>query len=244
MKIDKENIGDAYQEITKYRRDDIPRGGLDFSKKPLHYKSYENPLKVIELPTPEHTGGGALWDMLAKRRTRRTYRPEPLKLAELSQLLWAANGKTKEGRETFLRAAPSAGALYPIELYVMINDVEGMEQGIYHYDVAGHRLSMIREGEFGESAASGALGQASLAKSGAVIFMTAIIERTRWKYRQRAYRYIYLDAGHIGGNICLACESLGIGTCPIGAFYDDELNSILGVDGEDETVLYAFTIGR
>ena len=89
-----------------------------------------------------------------------------------------------------------------------------------------------------------ALGQASLAKSGAVIFLTAIIERTRWKYRQRAYRYIYLDAGHIGGNICLACESLGLGTCPIGAFYDDELNSILGVDGTEETVVYAFTVGR
>src|SRR5512135_2837534 len=182
MKIDRENIGDAYQEITKYRRDDIPRGGLDFSKKPPHYKTYDNPLKVIELPAPEHTGGGLLWDLLAKRRTRRTYKPEPLKLAELSQLLWGANGKTKEGRETFLRSAPSAGALYPIELYVMANDVAGLDKGIYHFDVAENRLAMIREGDFSADAAQAALGQQMLAKCGGVVFMTAVVERTRWKY--------------------------------------------------------------
>jgi SagB-type dehydrogenase family enzyme len=238
------NIGDEYQARTKYKRDELRSTGLDWSKKPPHFKVYENPVKTIKLPAPEHEGGGALWGLLAGRRTRRTYKPKPLTLKELSQILWASNGKTKEGRETFLRSAPSAGALYPVELYVMANDVMGLNKGIYHFDVAGNRLSMIREGDYSEEAAQAALGQQMLAKSGAVVFMTAIVERAKWKYEARAYRYMYLDAGHIGQNMCLAAESLGLGICPIGAFYDDELNAILGVDGVEETVLYAMTIGR
>ncbi|MBI5190995.1 MAG: SagB/ThcOx family dehydrogenase [Nitrospirae bacterium] len=244
MKIEKENVGDAFQQVTKYDRDDMPRGGLDLEKRPGHYKVYEDPIMTIELGQPDRAGGAGLWDVLDARRTRRTYRPEPLALGELSQMLWAANGKTKEGREAVLRTAPSAGALYPIVLYVMANDVEGLEKGIYHYDVPGHRLVMIREGDYSDAVARAALGQSMLAKAGAVIFLTAIIERTRWKYRQRAYRYIYLDAGHIGQNICLAAGGMGLGTCPIGAFYDDELNAVLGLDGTEETVVYAFAIGR
>jgi len=244
MKLDKENIGDQYQQLTKYKRDDMPKGALDFEKKPSHYKVYDKPLAVISLPEPLHEGGGPLWEILAARRTRRTYKPEQLSLAIVSQLLWAAGGKTKEGREASLRSAPSAGALYPIEMYLMPNDVAGLEKGIYHYDVPGHRLSLVKEGDFAALAAHAALEQSMLAKAGAVIFMTAIIERTRWKYRQRAYRYIYLDAGHIGQNICLAGESLALGVCPIGAFHDDEINEILGVDGVEETIIYAMTVGR
>ncbi len=244
MKIEKDNVGDSFQELTKYRRGDPPRGGLDVSTRPEQYKVYKKPISVVALPAPEHEGGGPLWGLLARRRTRRTYKPEPLTLKEMSQVLWAANGKTKEGRDAVLRSAPSAGALYPIELYVMVNNVEGLEAGIYYYDVPGHKLLMIKEGDRAEEASAAALGQQSLAKSGAVIFLTAVLERTRWKYRQRAYRYIYMDAGHIGQNICLAAESLGLGACPIGAFYDEEFDGVLGVDGTDETAIYAFTVGR
>jgi len=244
MKIEKENVGDAFQSLTKYDRGELPKGGLDMAARPEHYKVYKTPISALDLPVPEHKGGGALWELMAKRRTRRTYKLEPLTLAELSQLLWAANGKTKEGRDAVLRSAPSAGALYPIELYVMANNVEGLEKGIYHYDVPGHRLLMIKEGDYSEDATAAALGQTSLAKSGAVIFLSAVLERSRWKYKQRAYRYVYLDAGHIGQNVCLAAESLGLGTCPIGAFYDEEFDGILGIDGTDETAVYAFTVGR
>lgn len=239
-----EHIGDDYQQATKYTREDLPKGGPDWDHRPARHKEYENPLAVVELPFPDQTGGKGIWDVLTGRRTRRTYKDGPLSLHDLSQLLWAANGKTKEGREASLRAAPSAGALYPIELYVMVNDVEGLQKGIYHYDVQTHGLTFIREGEYGARAALAALGQAMLLKSGAVLFMTAVVERCRWKYRQRAYRYIYLDAGHIGQNICLAGEALSLGVCPIGAFYDDELNAILEVDGVEETVVYAMAVGR
>lgn len=244
LKIEKENVGDAFQEITKYGRDDLPKGGLNLERRPGHYKVYDGTQKTIELPVPRKKGGPGIWATLDARRTRRTYRPEPMDLKDLAQLLWAANGKTKEGREAVLRTAPSAGALYPIEVYVMVNDVDGLDGGIYHYDVPGHRLALLRDGDYSETAAHAALGQTMLAKCGAVIFLTAIIERTRWKYRQRAYRYIYLDAGHIGQNVCLAAGGLGLGACPIGAFYDDELNAVLGVDGTEETVVYAFTVGK
>jgi len=244
MGTEKENAGDVWQAATKYNRDTLPGRDIDLSKRPPKYKTYEKPIRTVDLPHPVTEGGSGIWGVLSTRRTRRTYKPEPLSLTELSQLLWAGDGKSREGRETFLRTAPSAGALYPIELYVMVNNVTGLDKGIYHFDVVGGRLSMIKAGAFGQQAAAAALGQAMLEKSGAVIFMTAVIERTRWKYNQRAYRYIYLDAGHIGQNLCLAAEAMGLGICPIGAFYDDELNEIIEVDGTEETVVYAMTVGR
>jgi SagB-type dehydrogenase family enzyme len=242
--IKKENVGDAYQAETKYVRGELPHRGIDLLKRPPQFKIYDHAANRVDLPQPEKADGEGIWGVLQARRTRRTYKPEPLTLMQLSQLLWAGDGKTKEGRETFLRSAPSAGALYPIEIYVMANNVEGLEKGIYHFDVENARLSFILPGDFGEAAAHAALDQPMLAKSGAVIFMTAVVERTRWKYDQRAYRYIYLDAGHIGQNLCLAAQGLGLGACEIGAFYDDELNGILKVDGVEETVVYAITVGR
>lgn len=244
MKVEKDNVGDSFQQLTKYSRDQMPKGGLDWDARPEKCKSYENPIETITLPVPMRSGGVTLWDLLLRRRTRRAYRPEPLTLGALSQLLWAANGKTAELREAILRTAPSAGALYPIELYIMANRVEGLRQGIYHYNVDKHNLALIRSGDYSDEAALGSLGQAMLTKSGVVVFMSAVIQRSRWKYGQRAYRYIYLDAGHVAQNICLAGESLSLGVCPIGAFYDDELNDILKLDGTEETVVYALAIGK
>jgi len=244
MKVVKDNVGDSFQQLTKYSRDQMPKGGLDWDSRPEKYKTYDNPIEVIALPPPKVSAGKGLWDLLEQRRTRRTYKPEPLRLDMVAQLLWAANGKTRESREAILRTAPSAGALYPIELYVMANRVEGLDRGIYHYNVAGHNLAFIRKGDYSDEAALGSLGQAMLTKSGAVIFMSAVIQRCRWKYGQRAYRYIYLDAGHVAQNVCLAGGALSLGICPIGAFYDDELNDILKLDGTEETVIYALAVGK
>jgi SagB-type dehydrogenase family enzyme len=244
MKVDKDNIGDSFQQMTKYSRDQMPKGTLDWDARPEKHKSYENPIRWIDLPEPKHSGGKGLWDILEHRRTKRTYKQDPLTLELLGQTLWAANGKTREMREAILRTAPSAGALYPIEIYIMANRVEGLQRGMYHYDISKHKLAFIKEGDFSDDAALGSLGQAMLAKSGAVIFLSAVIQRCRWKYGQRAYRYIYLDAGHVAQNVCLAGDALSLGVCPIGAFYDDELNDILDLDGKEETVLYALTVGK
>ena len=234
-------IGDLYQAATKYYRE--PGGGkAGAGAEPRVGR--EIPLPVVELPPHGAQGGMPLWEALATRKTRRTYRTGHMTLGELSQLLWAGDGKSREGRGMFFRTAPSAGALYPVELYVMANRVDRLQKGVYRYDAGGNRLAMVGEGDRAEDAAEAALGQHMLLKAAAVVFMTAVVERSRQKYGQRAYRYIYLDAGHIGQNLCLAAHAMGFGACPIGAFYDDEMNAIIGVDGTDETVIYAVTIGK
>jgi len=141
------------------------------------------------------------------------------------------------------RTAPSAGALYPIETYVIANDVGKLKSGLYHYAIQSHQLERLRDGDLSRSIAMAALGQAICATAPVVFVWTAIVERLKWKYRQRAYRYIYLDAGHIAENLALAAVSLGLGTCQIGALFDDEVNRILDIDGTEETAIYMSVAG-
>ncbi|MHC4168905.1 MAG: SagB/ThcOx family dehydrogenase, partial [Planctomycetota bacterium] len=157
--------------------------------------------------------------------------------------LWASTGIQRiEGGYEF-RTAPSAGALYPIETYLVVNNVKGIEPGIYHYSIRAHQLEQLRRGSFGRQTAAAALGQGMCATACAVFIWSAIFERCKWKYGQRAYRYIYLDAGHIAENLALAATSLNRGTCEIGALYDDQANAIIGVDGIDESVICMAAVG-
>jgi SagB-type dehydrogenase family enzyme len=162
---------------------------------------------------------------------------------KLSYLLWASTGGLRQEGEILFRTASSAGALYPIETYVVVNRVEGVEAGVYHYSVRRHGLETVRLGEYGAAAGHGALGQMMCAELGAVFIWTAIFERSKWKYDQRAYRYVYLDAGHIAQNLALAAVSMGLGSCQIGALYDDEINEIVQVDGVEESVVYMSVVG-
>jgi SagB-type dehydrogenase family enzyme len=172
------------------------------------------------------------------------YKGEPITAQQLSQLLWATQGTTRQIREHQFRAAPSAGALYPIETYLAVNSVEDLSPGLYHYDALDAVLQLLNEGAQGPRAASAALDQ-GMAETAAVVFIwTAIPQRSRWKYLERAYRYIYLDAGHIAQNLYLAATGLGLGCCGIGALYDEEVNDLVGVDGTTETVVYMCTVGK
>ena len=141
------------------------------------------------------------------------------------------------------RTAPSAGALYPIETYLLVNNVSEIHPGLYHYQIKNHCLEQLRLGDFGNEIAQAALDQEMVAKAPIVFIWSAIIQRSRWKYHQRCYRYIYLDAGHIAANLTLCAVDLNLGSCQIGAFYDDELNQILGLDGGEETIIYMSVIG-
>ena len=141
------------------------------------------------------------------------------------------------------RTAPSAGGLYPIETYVVINRVDGIEQGVYHYNIRRHALEELELGNFGRQIALAALDQRMCLEASFVIIWTAIFERSKWKYKQRGYRYMYLDAGHIAENLALACTGIGLGSCQIGALYDEEVNSIIDVDGVEESVLYMSSVG-
>jgi SagB-type dehydrogenase family enzyme len=167
-----------------------------------------------------------------------------LSLLELAFLLWASTGIQRIENGYEFRTAPSAGALYPIETYIAANDIEELESGIYHYNIKNHMLEEITTGNFGNAIAHAALGQKMCATASAVFIWTAIFRRSKWKYSQRAYRYIYLDAGHIAQNLALAATSIRFGSCHVGAFFDDEINSILRVDGMEEGAICLSVVGH
>ena len=239
-----EGIGDRYQQATKYTRESLRDGWmLDWENKPPTYKEYpEAPL--LELPAPLPRATMDLDEVLRARRSVRRFTPEPLTLDQLSYLLWAAAGIQREEEGCAFRTAPSAGALYPVETYVAASRVESVPAGLHHYHVAFHALEELRAGGLGGEVARGALGQAMCREAPAVFLWTGVFPRSKWKYRQRAYRYVYLDAGHVGENLYLAATALGLGCCTVGALFDDDLNGLLGVDGEDESVIYLAAVGN
>jgi SagB-type dehydrogenase family enzyme len=159
-------------------------------------------------------------------------------------LLWAAQGITREAVNWGFRAAPSAGALYPVETYMSSQNISDLEPGLYHYSPPEHALELLKEGDFRGRLAEAALDQDFIAGAGVVFCWTAVFARSAWKYAERAYRYVYLDAGHIAQNVALAAVALGLGSCQIAALYDDEVNALLGVDGVEESILYLTAVGR
>jgi len=244
MRPNQNGIGDLYHQETKYRRDKIPRGWLDGSTQPSPHKKDPPSLKRLSISPPFQEGGESIWETMARRRSMREFSPRPISLSELSQLLWATQGITVKAWGYDFRVVPSAGALYPIDTYVLVNRVESIAAGIYHYDVEETQLVLQREGNYGREASEAALGQELVADAGAVFVWTAMVERSKWKYRERAYRYIYMDVGHIGQNLYLAATALGLGCCTIGAFYDEEVDRLIGVDGKKEISVYMGAVGR
>ena len=237
------NVGDSFQERTKYSRGELRGARLDWASKPATYKRYPAAPRVA-LSDPLTEDGAPIWDVLRERRSERRFRDSPLKESELSQLLWATQGITRPGRSVDFRTAPSAGALYPVETYLVIHDVEGVEPGVYHYDVQHHQLEQVKRGGFRAEVAHAALDQRIAAWTNVVFVWTAVFDRSKWKYKQRAYRYVYLDAGHIAQNLALAAVALGLGSCQIAALYDEEANDLLGVDGLGESTIYMSVVGR
>lgn len=236
------NIGDQYQQKTKYARGETP-GGSHKLQMPDYYKSYPESHPRIVLPKPLTNGGKALYELLVRRRSVRSYTQDVMPLQDLSQLLWAAGGISQGTGRHMFRTAPSAGALYPVETYILANNIDGLPKGVYHYEVGTHRLCQVRQGDYGEPLAQAALGQKMVMTAPCVFIWSAVVARSKWKYGERAYRYIYMDAGHIAANVALAAVSLELGTCQIAAFFDDEINDIVGLDGEEETVLYLTAAG-
>jgi SagB-type dehydrogenase family enzyme len=258
-----EHPGREFQQKTSYQRSSMEDRELNWQDKPATYKFY-SPAPVVSLPSPGYgSGEGPLPDILTcvgLRRSVRSFGATPLSLLELSRLLWASAGITTSyitphGQE-FYRAAPTAGALYPIETYLVVNKVEGLEPGLYHYRVAGqdvlgrpiaegsHSLEQLKPGDLREEIAAAALEQPFCGRAGAVFLWTAVFSRSVWKYRERAYRYFYLDAGHMAAHLSLAAAAMGLGSCPVAAFYDDEINALLGIDGQTEGIVYMTAVGR
>ncbi len=258
-----EHQGRAFQKDTRYLRESMKDRELDWQSKPATYKFYSH-ARVVSLPPPDLTPDEDLdfdiWSCVRRRRSVRSFGATPLSLLELSRLLWASAGITTSyitphGQE-FYRAAPTAGALYPIETYLVVNKVEDLEPGLYHYRVAGHdmldrpmvegshTLEQLRVGDLHEEVAAAAMDQPFCGKAGVVFLWTAVFARSAWKYQERAYRYVYLDAGHMAAHVSLASIALGLGSCPVAAFYDEEVDRLLGLDGEPEGIVYMTAVGR
>lgn len=239
-----QRIGDIFQQETKYTPERLRGHSLDWSHRPPPFKNHESPILIIPLPEPEITDGPNLWTILNTRRSRRTYDVQrPISLETLSVLLWAIQGVTAIYGDTYFRTAPSAGGLYPVETYLNIRLVEGLESGIYHFRPQAFDLEFLKKGDYSRELAEAALGQGMVMNAQVTFIWTAIVERSKWKYRQRAYRYIYLDAGHIAQNLYLAGEAVRLGVCAIGALFDEEVNRLIGVDGINETVIYMASVG-
>lgn len=238
-----EGIGDRYHRETKYYPDKMLGRELDWSGKPSPYKEYPGCPRT-ELPRPEPAREMSLDEALRKRASVRDYSQEPITLADLSYLLWACAGiqRVQQGYE--FRTAPSAGALYPIDSYVVAHNVAGLGEGLYHYAVRPHALEELRTGDLRAETAKAALYQGVCYEAAAVFVWTAVFNRSKWKYEQRGYRYIYMDAGHIAENLYLAATSQGLGACAVGALFDDELNALLGVDGVEESAFYMAAVGH
>ena len=236
------SIGKKFQQETKYHRDKIPEGFYEADAPVAPFKSYPDARKIV-LPPPIHSGGPKLWDVLMSRRSVRAYGTDSISAEDLSQLLWAGQGITADHHGFLLRTAPSAGALYPIETYVGVSNVENVPEGLYHYDVRTAELSRIVSGDVSRELAEAALGQRMVQKAALVFLWTSVFARSGVKYRNRAYRYVYLDCAHIAQNVLLAVTALGLSACPIAALYDEDINALLGIDGETESILYMAAVG-
>jgi SagB-type dehydrogenase family enzyme len=194
----------------------------------------------MTLPPPRTGSPMSVEEALLRRRSVRTYREEALALAEVAQLLWAAQGITGAGG---LRTAPSAGALYPLEILVVAGNVTGLGSGVYRYHPGGHTLTRIRGGDVRKELAGAALGQKAVGEAPAVLAISAVYARTTAKYGERGIRYVHLEAGHSAQNVCLQATSLGLGTVTVGAFDDRKVHEVLGLDPGEEP-LYLIPVGR
>jgi SagB-type dehydrogenase family enzyme len=232
-----DDIGMRYHHWSAQGRSAIRNWGLQ----PERYKIYPD-AERIALCDPRGHEGLSLEDALEARRSRHNYTGDPLSPEELSRLLHAAQGITEP--VPGLRTAPSAGALYPIEVYAAVHNVTGLEPGLYHYAVQGHELEMLQKGDFQAAVKEAGLGQDLLAEAAVCFILSAVFQRTRWKYRERTYRYVLLEAGHVGQNLYLAATSMGLGACAVGAFTDEQLNALLGLDGKEEAAVYIVAVGR
>ena len=173
----------------------------------------------------------------------RDYTSRPLTLSQVSELLYAGCGVTAKASGHGLRAAPSAGALYPFEIYLVVNRVEDLEPGIYHYDPQPHALELRAQGAFSGDLVLACLGQEFLFGAGIVFVLAAVFDRACHKYGDRGYRYVYMEAGHISQNLYLQAASLGLGTVAIGAFFDHQVNALIGLDGTKEAAVYLQAVG-
>ena len=239
--------GQEFMENTKYRyigRSDQQKG---LPQPPLELPP-DPRARNIDLPRPASLGIPPL-DLRAAidlRRSVRSYLREPITLEELSFLLWCTQGVQRiHGKQVTFRTVPSAGARHAFETYLLANDVEGLEPGLYRFLALAHRLQQVdTDPAVASRITSACFDQQFILRGGVVFIWTAVPYRMTWRYGERGYRDLHLDAGHVCQNLYLAAEATGCGTCAIAAFDDDDMNAILGINGTDQFVIYLAVVGK
>ncbi|MBM4398742.1 MAG: SagB/ThcOx family dehydrogenase [Candidatus Cloacimonetes bacterium] len=242
------DIGADFVRFTRYLYEPAPD-----SAKGAHRPDAVKPLngEIIPLPAvgvikkPEMS----LHQAIEQRRSLRSYSDEPFSQEELSFLLWATQWvrdfRSTEKMEVAFRNVPSAGARHPFETYLLINKVQGIKPGIYYYHPTKHGLVLFKEGkQCAEEVFRASFEQEMVLNSAVTFIWEAVPNRTTWRYSQRGYRYLYLDAGHVGQNLHLATEALNAGACMIGAYYDEGINEILRLDGKESFIIYMASAGK
>jgi SagB-type dehydrogenase family enzyme len=203
---------------------------------------------IYQLPSPRLDGDVSVEQAIANRRSRRDFSDKPLTSTEISQILWAAYGITKPYEEPAflrggLRTAPSAGARYPLNIYLLAGNIKDIPDGLYLYISKEHQLKKIHDRDIREELAKAALDQLMLKEAAADLVFTATFERTTSKYGERGKkRYVPMDIGHSGQNVYLQAEALGLGTCAVGAFTDEEVKKVLELP-EERKPLYIMPLG-
>jgi SagB-type dehydrogenase family enzyme len=239
----KNSRGLRFLADTSLDREGLGKGAQPEIIRTEPFKTYPG-AELIPLPTSWDEDTKDLWQSLQERRSRRGFDPAGAELATIARLLWACQGITGQAGRYFFRTAPSGGALYPIETYLAVNRGTEISPGLYHFKVGEFALERLQAGSLGPALAMAAVNQKMLAQAAAVFIWSAIPRRSMGKYGERGMRYLLLDAGHLCQNLLLAAESLGLAACPAAAFFDQEINALLGLDGVEESVLYLAAVGE
>jgi SagB-type dehydrogenase family enzyme len=233
------DVGLFYHRESSLGLRSLLRSVVNWGSRPASYKRVAGGATVAlpaALPLPVLSVGQAL----QQRRSLRDYRDRMLTAHELAWLVHAATAITSPAG---YRTAPSAGALYPIETYVAVSRVEGIDAGLYHVDVRAQALEPVHAGPVAGDLMIAGLGQQFLRNAPAVFVLTGLFQRTRWKYHERHYRYACWEGGHVAQNLYLAAEAAGLGACMVGAFFDGMLNDLLRIDGRHEAALGLVAVG-
>jgi SagB-type dehydrogenase family enzyme len=250
-------LSELFHENSKQRRND-----LDFNRRiymvnhdPEFHRLMARAFKhypgaaVVALPAVAPASGAELETVLAARRSVRRFAARPLALDAVARLLRLAAGLTGEldaGADDPqpVRAAPSAGALFPIEAYLAASRVEGVPAGVYHYRVDRHVLERVTSGDPAQRLAEATFDAALFGQAAAVLILTGVFGRSYFKDGERGYRFALLEAGHIAQDALLVAAALGLGATPVGGFVDDEINDLLDLDGVDEAAVYMVAVGH
>ena len=239
-KVIKADLWEEWDNLEKDQGKKIPP--------PAVQKPYPQDAALIDLvPAEELTVGGMpLIEAIKRRRSHRQFTAEPLTLEDLSFLLWSTQGISRviHNGQTVLRTVPSGGARHPFETYLLINRVNGLQPGLYRYLSLEHQLCFLKADEGLKESVHDASNDQYVLGSAVVFIWTAIPYRSEWRYSLLAHKMIAQDSGHVCQNLYLACESIGAGTCALGAYNQGKMDAVLGVDGEEEFTIYMAPVGR